>query len=336
MLNEPTTISSVARLIGETLRADYDFDPQPLYRRCHIDTSKFLKPGSRILFGKMDRLWRLSVEASEDPGFGLKVGERVVPGDFFVLGHAWLASETLLDAFGRLSRFVRVLSTVGGHIEVRMCDEDYALVETFADRVVQPQQAALDAGFVALLRMIDFVSSAGVKPIRVALPQAEDTSPVDYESVFECPVRYGHDAEIWEFTGEDVEARLTGSVPDVADAIDLIAEQYTDSLEEGAVTHEVRQMLIQQLPSGNTDQETIASRLYRSRSTLQRQLGGEGTSYRKILESTRQALAEKYLHAGEYTQAEIAFMVGFTDQSNFARAFKRWTGMSPGEFQKAA
>jgi AraC-like DNA-binding protein len=65
-------------------------------------------------------------------------------------------------------------------------------------------------------------------------------------------------------------------------------------------------------------------------------LGAEGTNYREILESTRQALAEKYLQGGEYTQAQVAFMVGFSDQSNFARAFKRWTGMSPGEFQKAA
>ena len=95
-------------------------------------------------------------------------------------------------------------------------------------------------------------------------------------------------------------------------------------------------MLVQMLPSGHVDQDTIASKLHRSRSTLQRQLSGEGTSYRDILETTRQGLAEKYLQDSQYSQAQVAFMVGFSDQSNFARAFKRWTGMSPGEFQKAA
>ena len=45
---------------------------------------------------------------------------------------------------------------------------------------------------------------------------------------------------------------------------------------------------------------------------------------------------KKYLREGGHTQAEIAYMVGFSDQSNFARAFKRWTGMSPGQFQKTA
>lgn len=47
-------------------------------------------------------------------------------------------------------------------------------------------------------------------------------------------------------------------------------------------------------------------------------------------------LAGVSLRDGNYTQAEVAFMVGFSDQSNFARAFRRWTGMTPGVFRKAA
>ncbi len=99
---------------------------------------------------------------------------------------------------------------------------------------------------------------------------------------------------------------------------------------------EIRQMLIQMLPSGRSDQDSVADRLYRSKSTLQRQLKSEGTSYREILDSTRRSLAEQYLKDGAYSQAQIAFMTGFTDQSNFARAFRRWTGVSPGQFQKVA
>ena len=335
MLNEPSTLSSVARLIGETLREDYGVDPEPLYRKCRIDTTKFYKPGSRILFSKMDRLWKLAVKASGDQEFGLKVGARVAPGDFFVLGHAWLASETLLGAFHRLARFIRVLSTVGNAIEIRHQEDSYELVETFANRVVNPSMPAMDAGFIALLRLVDFVSGSPVRPKHVTLRRAAEDSPIDYAAVFGCPVDFD-DVEIWQFAASDVEAKLTGSVPDVANATETIAEDYMASLDEGAVAHEVRQMLIQLLPSGRSDQESIAKRLYRSRSTLQRQLGAEGTTYRQILESTRQSLAEKYLHSNDYSQAEIAFMLGFTDQSNFARAFKRWTGMSPGEFQKAA
>jgi AraC-like DNA-binding protein len=336
MFSEPTTISSVARLIGETLKADYDVDPEPLFRKAKIDTTKFYRPGSRIVFSKMNNLWRDAADTTGDAEFGFKVGSRVTPGDFFVLGHAWTASDTLGDAMERLTRFINVLSTIGSQMQIRREENTWSLVETFAARLVDPQQEAKDAGLIALLRMIDFVTSDKVRPVGVSLTQSRDSSPLDYSEVLECPVSFGSSEEVWTFAAKDVEAPLTGAVPDVADATDRIAENYIASLDEGVVTHEVRQSIIQLLPSGHTDQETVAQKLFRSRSTLQRQLGAEGTSYREILESTRQALAEKYLQDSEYTQAQVAFMLGFSDQSNFARAFKRWTGMSPGEYQKAA
>ena len=336
MLNEPTTIASVARLIGETLVADYGIDPDPIFADLDIDTRKFHKPGARVMFTKMNKLWKQCVELTGDAEFGLKVGARVAPGDFFVLGHAWLASETLFDALQRLSRFINVLTTLGSHMELKAHERGYALVEWGAKREARPQQAATDAGFVAFLKLCDFVTNEAVRPLSVVLPQLRDSSPIDYETVFGCPVSFGGKEEVWVFRASDLEAPLTGWIPDVADATDRIAENYIASLDEGAVAHEVRQMIAQLLPSGHVDQDTIASKLHRSRSTLQRQLGTEGTSYRDILESTRHSLAEKYLQDSEFTQAQIAFMVGFSDQSNFARAFKRWTGMSPGEFQKAA
>lgn len=336
MLNEPTTIASVARLIGETLQTEYGTDPAPFFADVQIDTSKFYRPGSRILFSKMNPLWELAFEASGDAEFGWKVGSRVTPGDFFVLGHAWLASDTLHDAMERLCRFINVLSTIGGQMNLQAHGDSYSLVETGAGRLVQPQQVAQDAGCAALLKMCDFVSAAPVRPIQVNLPARATASGVDFASKFGCPVTFEGNQEAWRFDAEDLDAPLTGAVPDVADSTDRIAENYIASLDDGAVAHEVRQMIVQLLPSGHVDQDTVANKLHRSRSTLQRQLGSEGTSYRDIVESTREELARKYLQDSEFTQAQIAFMVGFSDQSNFARAFKRWTGMSPGEFQKAA
>ena len=334
MLNEPTTISSVARLIGETLEENYGIDAQPLFRESQIDQGKFQRPGSRVPFSKMNVLWRLATEASADAEFGIKVGSRVTPSDFYVLGHAWLASETLHGAFRRLARFIQVLSTIGSSLEVRLEGDSCTLIETYANRVVQSQPAAMDAGVAALIRMCDFVKAKPVRPWRVVLPEGIDGRGVNYAATLGCPVEFG-DVEIWQFSKADVEARLSGSIPEVADAVEVVANNYLASLDEGAVAHEVREMLIQMMPSGRSDQETVAKRLYRSRSTLQRQLVAEGTSYRQILESTRRSLAENYLRSNDYTQAEVAFMLGFTDQSNFARAFRRWTGITPGEFRKS-
>jgi AraC-like DNA-binding protein len=315
MLYEPTTLASVARVIGETLEADYGIDPAPLFAKLKFDTGKFVRPGSRTPHVKMNELWSSAVAMTGDLWFGFSVGGRAKPGDFFVLGHAWLASSTLSGAFGRLCRYSHVIITQSSELSFEKQGDAYRLIETYPDGAARPQRAAKDAGFVAFLNLCDAVTQGVVRPTNVSLTVAQ---------------------EVWLFDASDLERPLSGSIPEVAEATDRIAENYIKSLDHSAVATAVSRMLVQTLPSGRSDQETIASRLHRSRSTLQRQLSAEGTSYRDILETTRQALATRYLKEGEHSQAQIAFMIGFADQSNFARAFKRWTGVSPGEYQKAA
>ena len=335
MLHEPTTLASVARVVGETLRAVYDIDPQPLFDEVSIDTNKFYRPGARTTFTKMTQLWEAASRATGDPEFGFRVGERASPGDFFVLGHAWLASETLLGAINRLCRFRHVVTTAYGDMKVVQSGDTYVMTETFPKQPLPPD-AALDGGYAAFIRLCDIVTETPVRPTRVTLIVPAERKSAAYDDLFGCPIEYGAEAETWVYEAGALEKKLTGSIPDVADATDRIAEQYLASFDDGTVSVAVRELLVKLLPSGKADQERVASQLYRSTSTLQRQLSSEGTTYRRLLDGTRRELAERYLRDGKYSQAQIAFMVGFADQSNFARAFKRWTGMSPGEFQEAA
>lgn len=334
MLYEPTTLATVARLIGECLEHDYGIDAEPLYAELDVDRRKFTKPGARVSFAKMNKLWSKAIAVTGDQWFGFAVGKRARPSDFFVLGHAWLASETLKGALRRLCRYGQVLTTHGSILGLEQDGGSFSLTETYPDDVPDRAKVAKDAGFVALLGLCDFVTESTVRPISVTLTIPPEFESAHYADLFQCPVNYGAEKEVWVFNKDELEKPLTGSIPEVAEATDRIAANYIQSLDLGTVATAVRTMLIQTLPSGRTDQDTVARRLHRSRSTLQRQLSAEGTSYREILESTRRALAERYLAGGDYSQVQIAFMTGFADQSNFARAFKRWTGVSPGEFQK--
>jgi hypothetical protein len=129
----------------------------------------------------------------------------------------------------RLCRFINVLSTIGSHMYIQPQGDSYVLIETGNRRLVGPQQVAMDAGYIALLRMLDFVTPDKVTPQSVALPQPKGASPVDYEKFFGCPVSFDAEAEIWTFASSDVEAPLSGAVPDVADATDRIAENCSGS-----------------------------------------------------------------------------------------------------------
>jgi AraC-like DNA-binding protein len=335
MLYEPTTLASVARLIGETLEKDYGIEPAPIFEQAKVDTGKFRRPGSRVPLSKMTRLWDTAVFITGDQQFGMKAGARAEPADYYVLGHAWLASETLRGGLERLTRYVHVVSTAITRVEVVDEDGMVVFVESFDDPSIVVSRTADEAGLVAFFKLCEIVRREPVRPLKAEFIFPADTARPYLEEFLQCPVTYDNEREKIYFSRELFEERLPGYIPDVLDATARIAEQYLESLDQSKVATDVRRLLVKMLPSGKADQDRIASRLYRSTSTLQRQLSAEGTSYRDILDTTRRDLAEKYLRDGDYTQAEVAYMVGFSDQSNFARAFKRWTGVSPGQFQKA-
>jgi AraC-like DNA-binding protein len=159
--------------------------------------------------------------------------------------------------------------------------------------------------------------------------------PDAYRQALRAPVRFSADVGVFHFDKALLQEPLTHAAPDVAKATDRIAEQYIETLDPNKVASQVRQLLIALLPSGKADQDLVSKRLNRSTSTLQRQLQAEGLSYRDVLDNTRRNLAESYLTDNKHSHAQIAFLLGFSDQSNFSRAFKRWTSMSPGQYHEA-
>ena len=72
------------------------------------------------------------------------------------------------------------------------------------------------------------------------------------------------------------------------------------------------------------------------RITLQRRLQEEGSSFQQLLDDTRRDLAVQHLAQPDLAPLEIAYLLGFADPSNFYRAFKRWFGVTPGEYRLAA
>ncbi|MEM7278493.1 MAG: helix-turn-helix domain-containing protein [Pseudomonadota bacterium] len=73
----------------------------------------------------------------------------------------------------------------------------------------------------------------------------------------------------------------------------------------------------------------VCERLEISRNTLSRQLRAEGTSFQKLLDTTRKDMAIRYLGKSDFTNQQIAFLLGYRDANAFLRAFKKWTGKTP-------
>jgi AraC-like DNA-binding protein len=152
--------------------------------------------------------------------------------------------------------------------------------------------------------------------------------------LFGCTPLLGQADDAMGFDPARLDALLVGHESEIARAGDLAAEGYIREMNARPLATELQRLLVRLLPSGEATLEELARRMNRGVSTLQRQLQEEGIGYREVLEATRRALAEGYLADERLSLGEIAYLLGFADQSSFTRAFHRWAGMSPRRFRE--
>lgn len=334
MLFEPTTLSSAARTIAETLEKHYAIDPKPLFYKAGLEFDQLSVAGSRYRWPEMQALWKIAVEETGDPCFGLYAGRRIRPTSFHALGYSWLASRTLHGSLQRLCRYFHVITTVPVDLEIEPRGDQYVFTCAFQNPKMRPTDTALDTFMVAIIELCRTATDNNFSPSAVAFGHEDNGHIDEYVKVFNAPVTFGAERYAFFFDKESLDTQLPGDNSELAKANDKVAEHYLESLDPRKVASEVRELLVTLLPSGNSSQDLIARRLNRSLSTLQRQLAGEGTNYQTIRDETRKVLAEEYVEDHELSLSQIAYMLGFSDQSNFSRAFKRWTGSSPRDYQR--
>jgi AraC-like DNA-binding protein len=329
MLLEATNLATALRYLAEVLDEDYEKDPGPLFADAGVPLDRTRQSGARVSQGAARRLWEGAVAATGDPALGLKVGRRVRPEGLHALGYAWMSSRTLAEALQRYCRYVKVLSTLPIAAGVMSSSAGCRFTAAFPDPAQQPHDAGIDASLMGLLTLAERAAGHPVRPRGVSLRHPCRATTAVYQAAFGVPVEFDAATNGLRLDTATAEAVLPTDNPDVSVLMDQLAERYIADLQPQPVATRVRRILRDLLPTGEVGQETVAARLNCSLSTLQRQLQSEGLNYRSVLDATRRSLADAYLREARFSQAEIAYLLGFSDQSNFSRAYRRWTGRSP-------
>ena len=329
---ELTTISSVAALLVQTLHS-LGHDPAPLLKKAGIDEQDVGNPATRIPTVRMQALWRLALDVTGDPALGLVAARQFQPAVLHGLGFACLASDTLHDVLGRLVRYSRMLNEL----------PDFTLQETAAttDLVVQlpglgPDfvHAAMDMGMAAFLRLCQITAGRDLLPVHTCLQRPTPVNTTAYENMFGPSIDYETDSNRLCFDKSTALAPLSTSHPELARLNDQTVIDYLARYDRSNITMQVRSRIIEQLPEGRPSQGDIATRLNTSLRSLQRKLREQDTSYTELLSETQRELALIYIRDSNRSIGEITYLLGFSEPSNFTRAFKRWTGQSPAEYRE--
>jgi AraC-like DNA-binding protein len=131
----------------------------------------------------------------------------------------------------------------------------------------------------------------------------------------------------------DAERNLASANAELIMANEMVALQYLSSLDRSNISVQVKSKIIELLPSGEIREEEVAEALNVSLRTLQRKLREEGESYAHIVKVVKKEMAENYIQDSQLSINEIAYLLGFSDQANFTRAFRRWNGNTPSQYR---
>ena len=331
MQDDSSTIASWARFVILGLQAQ-GVETDSLLREAGMSPTQMENPNQRIEVSQMTRLWQAAGQLTGDPCFTLRLAERAQPDMFSGLGLAIAFSDNIGEAIQRICRFSTVASSAAnleavagpeGSLEVI-----YRLNTPIAGEAIEAFMAC--GGWI-----LKQISQDRFKVKEVHFCHDKSVHRDQFEAFFQAPVFFN--APVYKFVLDKntLELPCYQSNPDLARNIENWMAEYLASIDAPPLAAKVRRLLLENIMDGVIDQVAVADRLAMSTRALQRGLKQEGLSFRELLESTRRDLAEKFLRQPELSLTEICYLLGFSDQSNFTKAFKRWTGETPASYRQA-
>ena len=288
---------------------------------------------ARILLAELSRLCELAVERTGDPALALHWAERYSDSTFTPIAHLMAHAASLRDAFELLTKYYPLLTD---ERRFDLLEEGAHVVVRFAGR---PGETPVMRRFTAemftagLLRVIRSFATAA-RPERVCFNYPEPGYRAEYTRVFDGAEHFDQPFTGIVFDRAWMSAASLHKDEDVEGALRSIAEQRVLRLTQQAPFKlRVRELLLKQ-PAHGADMDAVAQRLGLSVRSLRRKLAAEGESYEAIANEARATIAKQLLRDRGLSIQDAAFEMGFADANSFHRAFKRWTGTTPGAYRQ--
>lgn len=264
----------------------------------------------------------------------LRCGASMRCDDYGALGLAWKAAPDLGGSFSRVERYARLWTSV---VEYETQAHDRGVV--FILRRHGPRRLGMrlsnEATLASAVSLARQVSPEPFAPLEVFIQHPRPNSSSVHEDYFGCPVSF--DADIDGMLVSDEALSKPNILGDQGITQFLLSHLEAELSAIGtnvSIEAKTKEAIARALSEGLPKMAEIARGLGLSARSFHRRLAEHGLSYQNLAEQTRKELAEGLLRDEHYSLAEIAFLTGFSEQSSFNRAFKRWVGLTPATYRK--
>ena len=328
-------VSATYLLLMLPLLDEYEIDQINFFSEEGVDVTKLGDIGYQIPNKVSCNLWQKLFDLTNDVNIGIKAGRFASPKIFNILGLSMGLAQTPLEGMETMFRYFRLFSNAVRMYLVRV-KAGYRLQINVITNLEIPK-TNIDAFFSAFITMYRQHYGDAFAPIAMKLPYSEIVDKVYFQRFFRCPIEFSTNKLEMLFTKESMECKVSnisglgsGLLPTVSTKA---LQEGLKQIDEEHFVDQVKVLVKQNLSNDAASISMVAQRLGMSERTLQRRLSNHQYKFRKLTDDCRQEIALDYVPNSDLSLTDISHLLGFSNYNNFARAFKRWTGISPKTFQ---
>jgi AraC-like DNA-binding protein len=284
--------------------------------------------GDRVPMAVQDELWETFCAAVDDPLIGVRLGLALQVGHLDLVGMLLMSCETQGEALDLLLEYHPIVGE-GGDFEVAHHGSRCLLIYEPHYRVRRRER--VEAVMAAVLNLTRWITGDQFQVDAVHFSHAAAAPTADYQALLDAPIVFDAPENALVYAPALQATPLIQANTAMRDHLKQLADRALTELATDSTSRQV-QALIRRYPRWG--KERVADELGMSGRHLVRKLQEEGTSFKLLRTSLLQQLAEEALGQGEPV-TRVAEQLGFSDESAFNKAFKRWAGTTPARFRKS-
>ena len=330
MLGQITSLF-VRKILAEV---DDQVDKDALLCSVGLDPDSRVDPARMIpdtdYYTLLERLTDLDSDPATIP---LRAGAAMRCDDYGAFGLAWKSATDLRGSYARAERYARVLTNVATYEVEPVAGGAFMHLHRDGPRRLG-LRLSNEATIASIASISRQVSTREFLPLEVHFKHTAPTKTVGHETYFGCPVLFDSDRDALLVSNEVLRAPNKLGDESISRFFEAhLASEVSQIEDPRSLDRQVLNEISRVLSEGVPKISDLAGHLCMSARTLQRKLADGGYTYQSLIDEARRRLSARLLRETDYSLSEVAFMTGFSDQSAFTRAFKRWEGQTPRSYR---
>ena len=293
-------------------------------RSLDVDPTAVKQPDTRIPIETYLLIQDEAARYTNDPSFGLHMGEFAEAGSWSILGYLMMNCQTLGEAFEKSGRYSRIVGNlIEGRVKIKF--NKIKVILSTPPHAPKMSRHCYESTISSSVRMMRNLTGIQLSPLEVTFIYPEPESTAEYERVFRCPVLFGQKENSFTIPMGFVNTPILMANPDLMAYFEKYAQDFVAKIDrQKEYTQTVTKIILSRM-----DDEKFKCCVR----TLQNRLKAEGSVFSQLHKDIRENLAKQYLREN-YTVEDITYLLGFSEPSVFRKAFKKWAGVTPGQYRQ--